>query len=315
MSRPLSCLWRRAGWWNNANIFEAMLDYHRLCAEPPVQRCKRIYRANAHLFRGGFMNQYYDDNAWWALAWLKAYEQTREQRYLHIAAAIFADMAGHSWDDKCGGGACWASIHRYKNAVANELYITLAARLAGMYAPVSPERQYYLGEAQKCWQWLQHSGMCNAQHLYNDGLNKECRNNGGNTWTYNQGIILGGLKELYLLSGDSSYLLEARLTAMAAMQMLSDSAGILTEPQGDGSNMDHMQFKGIFIRYLAGLNSLLHDPGIRSFILRNANMAWGHACDGHHRFCMGWQGPATRWSGAATGAALDLMNAAAECGF
>ncbi len=69
----------------------------------------------------------------------------------------------------------------------------------------------------------------------NDGLSEESNgtrtNNGGQTWTYNQGVILGGLVELYKATGDRSLLESARQIAdgVITSAILSPN-GILTEP-------------------------------------------------------------------------------------
>ena len=35
---------------------------------------------------------YYDDEGWWALAWIAVYDVTRNQTYLNTAESIFEDM-------------------------------------------------------------------------------------------------------------------------------------------------------------------------------------------------------------------------------
>ena len=100
-------------------------------------------------------------------------------------------------DDTCGGGIWWDLPGKtYKNAISNELYFKLVASLHNRI----PRDTVYLDRARQSWKWFDNSGMINDDHLVNDGLNTQsggCANNGGTTWTYNQGVVLGGLAELY----------------------------------------------------------------------------------------------------------------------
>ena len=51
---------------------------------------------------------YFDDEEWWGLAWLKAYDLTQNATYLRRSQAVFDDLATRSWSDtSCGGGVCW----------------------------------------------------------------------------------------------------------------------------------------------------------------------------------------------------------------
>jgi hypothetical protein len=123
---PEKGTWKTVGWWNSANALEAVIDYS-------VQTHDRTYLPDiANTFeknqRGRFLNRYYDDEGWWALAWIKAYDLTHEERYLAMAKTIFDDMKG-GWDDTFGGGIWWRKDRTYKNAIANELFFTLATRL------------------------------------------------------------------------------------------------------------------------------------------------------------------------------------------
>jgi predicted alpha-1,6-mannanase (GH76 family) len=81
----------------------------------------------------GFLNNYYDDEGWWALAWIRAFDWTQNPAYLNMASSIFDDMAG-GWDDTCGGGIWWSKANTYKNAIANELFGQSGhrSRLAGI---------------------------------------------------------------------------------------------------------------------------------------------------------------------------------------
>ena len=302
-------LWQRAGWWNCANILEATLDHEHLSGERTAKLCRKTLIANKGRAFVGYQSNIFDDNMWWALAWVKAYKIYGDTLYLRTATRIFEHAHSHAYNNKCGGGVQWKQHVFYKNAVTNELYLLLAARLALLQTDTT-QRNYYKSIALTEWRWLQHSGMKNKDNLYNDGLDTDCKTNMGTTWTYNQGVVLGGLKELYLLTEDTAYLVEARNTAYATMNLLSDSNGILTEPCLQNCNGDAVQFKGIFIRYLAELNTMLNDRKIKEYIRYNATTAWSQARNSKNRFTVRWQGPPIDWSGAGTGVGLDLMNAA-----
>merc|ERR1712224_686654 len=107
----------------------------------------------------------------------------------------------------------------------------------------------YLNIAKRIWQWFRASGMINSYSLVNDGLDSQCFNNGQTTWTYNQGVILGGLAALSRATGDKSLLEEASRIADATLEKLTDSEGILQETFL--GNRDNVAFKGIFAKHLA----------------------------------------------------------------
>src|SRR5262249_13192940 len=132
---------------------------------------------------------------WWALGWIASYDATGNKEYLFMAQSIFGDMV-KGWDDVCGGGVWWSKDRKYKNAIPNELFLSIAAGLAAR-ADEDKLRAYYLNWAKAEWIWFSKSGMINGRHLINDGLDASCRNNGQTPWSYNQGVILGGLAELY----------------------------------------------------------------------------------------------------------------------
>ena len=126
--RPSRGLWQGAGWWQSANALTAVVRYAQATGDPAGPAVAQTTFRRAPRWRRGFCNKFFDDNAWWALAWVAAHDLTGEGRYLHAAERIFArNVAG--WDGTCGGGLWWNTDRRYKNAITNELFLTLAARL------------------------------------------------------------------------------------------------------------------------------------------------------------------------------------------
>ena len=310
--RPWRGLWATTGWWNSANALTAVIGYTKWTGDPShAGVIETTFRA-ARRWHRGFANRYYDDNAWWALAWVAAYDLTRDRRYLEAARSIF-DRNTAGWDDTCGGGLWWNEDRKYKNAITNELFLTLAARL---HQRVPGAGDHYRSWALREWEWLRASGMIGTSGLVNDGLTAACANNGGTTWTYNQGVILGGLAALHEISGDRGYLEQGESIADATLARLASPAadvpGILAEPSEATAapKGDHTQFKGIFVRYLCDFCRPSPRPAYRSFILANARSIWDNARNADNQFGFRWGGPFDRADASRQSSALDALNAA-----
>jgi uncharacterized protein YyaL (SSP411 family) len=78
----------------------------------------------------GFVNSYYDDNAWWALAWVDAFDLTRDHRYLDAARALFARNAA-AWD------TATCSVRDHGRNAANQFGL----RWTGPFDKPTPARQ------------------------------------------------------------------------------------------------------------------------------------------------------------------------------
>ncbi|KAF7190392.1 hypothetical protein HII31_08310 [Pseudocercospora fuligena] len=175
----------------------------------------------------GFLNDYYDDEGWWALAWIAAYDLTKDQQYLSQAEAIFNDMNAQQWA------------------------------------------------------WFKGTGMINAQSTINDGLNQQtCKNNGGTVWSYNQGVVLGGLVELSKATKDTSYITTAQKIADAAIAALAPN-GILQDPCEPDCGGDGTQFKGVFVRNLQKLYTASPKASYANFLDTNANSIWANDRQGN----------------------------------
>jgi predicted alpha-1,6-mannanase (GH76 family) len=293
-------LWETTNWWNAANALYVVIDYGKRTGDTTYEFVvENTWRRNVD---GGFLNEYYDDMGWWALTWIHAYDWLGDERYLNTAKSIFWHMTS-GWDETCGGGIWWRKDRQYKNAIANELFLQLAARLYNRTQEAS-----YLDWATRTWDWFDQTGMINELNLVNDGL-RDCENNRDITWTYNQGVILGGLVELYRATGDAALLQQAEAIADAAITLLIDDNGILREPCELAFNCgaDGPQFKGIFMRNLGLLNTVSNKPAYTAFIELNANSIWTNARNDDNQLGLNWGRRFDRADAARQSSALDAL--------
>ncbi|KAK7746117.1 hypothetical protein SLS62_009496 [Diatrype stigma] len=279
-------------WYQSGMALQAVLDYTAATGS------RRYLDAALHTVEqqrgplpwwpeggGEFRADSTDDTGWWALALTTLHELTADPEWLRVARLDEAYMFAYWNTTTCGGGLIWdIETREYHNAISNELYLALTARLSLLLGG-EDGGDYYRNQSRLEWDWFAASGMINAEGLVNDGLTQDaaCANNGAPTWTYNQGVLLGGLVDLHAATGDAAYLARARAVADAvlASALLVQDGGILTEPCPAGSAdcaVDAPIFKGVFVRYLAKLDRALERlEGQRpyyAFIEANARSAY-----------------------------------------
>jgi len=305
--------WRTAGWWNAANALTGVIAYTERTGDETYRGVvERTFKAARRRHRD-FLVSFYDDNGWWGLAWTAAYDLTGDVRYLGAARTIFANLVT-GWDDVCDGGVWWNTQRSYKNAITNELFLTLAARLHQRCGGTGE----YLDWALREWDWFCAHRLIGGSGLVNDGLDDSCRNNGGQTWTYNQGVILGGLATLHEITGDAAYLRQGEAIADATLTLLTTPApearhGVLLEPGEDStarSDRDRPQFKGIFVRNLFDFYLQSPRPAYSEFILDNARSIWASNRNSANQFGLHWAGPFDYPDAGRQSSALDVLNAA-----
>jgi predicted alpha-1,6-mannanase (GH76 family) len=301
--------------WQSANALDATIDYMRASGSPDfLADLNQAFRA--HHGRDNFLNGYYDDEGWWALTWINAYDLTGNGAYLSQARDIFADMTG-GWDGTCGGGIWWSKARHYKNAIANELFLQVAVALHER----TPGDTAYAGWAQREWAWFQGSGMLTGSHLVIDGL-AACRPDMSSpTWTYNQGVLIGGLVALARMTGSEAPLATAERIAEAVMDSEALSPrGILRDPcEPSSCDEDQPLFKGIFVKNLklladqAGRLGRAAGVSYAEYLRRNAAAVWSNDRRGDE-FGLSWSGPFDSASTARQTSALDVLNTQVSAG-
>jgi len=255
------------------------------------------------------MNGYFDDEQWWAIAWVRAYQLTHIEQYLARAVFLWNDILVKAWDNKCGGGVWWSKAKGYKNAITNELFLVLSMELYKV-----ENNATYLKWATAEWTWFESSGMINKDSLVNDGLTGTCQNNRETTWTYNQGVILGGLTDLAAATKNDTLVTIAQKIADATLTSLTYPNGVLKEPcEAGGCGNDGPQFKGVFVRYLGYLSSSLatspKKTSYMNWINLNAESIWNKDRDSKNLCGVLWNGPVQQPTATTQTAALDCLNA------
>ncbi|KAJ5095756.1 hypothetical protein NUU61_005112 [Penicillium alfredii] len=250
-------------------------------------------------------------------------------------ARLFYELASVGWDKTlCGGGMIWnPNLIPYKNAITNELFISASI---GMYlyfpgdpidspflaysqtapAPRNLHNPAHLQAAMDGYTWLKNSHMTGPGGLYGDGFHisgwqsssrpksRKCDVLNTMVYTYNQGVILSGLRGLWLATWSQAYLedghelIEKVLKATGWPQTSSTvwaglgRGGVLEEAcdsRGDCSQ-DGQTFKGIFFHHLAEFCRSLR-PHEERFLANNAGNpppgqeSWNTTYHGHLRRC------------------------------
>jgi predicted alpha-1,6-mannanase (GH76 family) len=281
-------LFDNALWWQNGCSLEVM-SHHALLAGNQSLRTRvtadiaDMFGKTSNMSRGGpTLTGYYDDEAWWALGWLRAWELTGNTSYINRTHTIFEHQIDVAWNaSSCLGGMMWQGYiysekrwgNPYKGAITNELFLMITAKMAVLGPPEARSR--YAEWAQRAWAWFSSSGLIGDKGLINDGLDTFaghediCRNNNQTAWTYNQGVILGGLGYMWELTADDGVLqtaagiINATLAHLVHSTATSESRDVLKEPCEGGwmayqeCSQDAVQFKGVFIRYLGMLLDLV----------------------------------------------------------
>jgi hypothetical protein len=167
-------------------------------------------------------------------------------------ARIFYDLAKKGYDTRdCGGGMVWnPRLIPYKNAITNELFISASVSMylhfpgdsntSPFYSPDStedsvsestippanPHDKEYLQAAIDAYDWLIHSNMINSQGLFIDGFHiskpnisesGRCDVRNEMVYTYNQGVILSGLRGLWESTGNITYLQDGHKLARSVI--------------------------------------------------------------------------------------------------
>lgn len=236
-------------YWPQAHALDVLLDAYLRTGDSYYVQYMHQWFEGVHDQNGQtFLNIFYDDMEWNALAMLRAYHATEDEKFLEATIKVW-DQILTGWTDQLDGGIMWAEFTPHsKNACSNAPASILAARL---YQTTG--EQEYFDWAVKIYDWQK-------QHLVDPGTGAvwdhiAMENNSvviKKDWifTYNQGTFVGAALELFKLTGNTFYLNDAVKSADYTLHSLTQPNSQLLNSEGGG---DGGLFKGIFIRYFTQL--------------------------------------------------------------
>jgi predicted alpha-1,6-mannanase (GH76 family) len=255
-------------WWQ-AHLLDCLVDA-QLRDPQPERRTEINRQVRSHRLRNNFswVNSYYDDMAWLALALQRAATVAGVER--KRALPKLADQFVTAWVPEDGGGIPWRKQDQFFNAPANGP--------AGIFLARYPDR---LKRAEQMGDWIDRTLIDPETHLVFDGIK------GGSLvraqYTYCQGVVLGLETELAARTGA-----EARARHQARVHRLVAAVNERMAPSGvlkGAGGGDGGLFAGITARYLALVATTL--PGdsaddavardtARSIVLSSAKSAWDY---------------------------------------
>ena len=252
-------------WWI-AHLIDVRIDaYLRTEDEAMLAVAKEAYRVNKQRNHNTLRHEFYDDMLWNALAGVRLYDIEKNGEYLEDAKEVCDDIMRTAWNEHCGGGLAWKRTQLdYKNTPVNAPFIILAIRLYKI-----TNESCYWEMALKVYDWIKRV-LVRADSFVEDGINRLGDGKIDTQWqfTYNQGVYIGAVLEIFKVSGEEKYLEEAHRCAEQSLNILVQQ-GVLVD-EGDGGDIG--LFKGILYRYLCLLNEQDAKAKYSEFIMSSVDI-------------------------------------------
>ena len=258
------------GYWPQAHGLDVLVDAYLRTSDSKYKTIFDQWFIGVPIANGGsFLNNFYDDMEWNALALLRTYDATKDDKFKNASITVWKDIQT-GWNINGGGGIAWSKgTLESKNACSNGPACILAARLFQQFGDTLDKAW-----ALKIYDWEKNTLFDPSTGAVNDNLNAATGVISTYVATYNTGTFIGSAVELFNITGDKTYLNDAIKAANYTINNLTINRIINAEGTGDLA-----LFKGIFVRYFT---ELIQNPGLDSatknrfvlFLKYNADDLW-----------------------------------------
>jgi predicted alpha-1,6-mannanase (GH76 family) len=250
-------------WWQ-AHLLDNLVDA-QLRDPQPVRENKIRRQIRSHHLRNTlrWINDYYDDMAWLALALERAGRLAGVEK--HGGLKKLCEQFVNAWVPEDGGGIPWRKQDQFFNAPANGPAAIFLARYDDR-----------LRRAQQMSDWIDETLIDPETHLVFDGIKAGSLVRA--QYTYCQGVVLGLETELAARTKDEDHPKRAHRLVKAVRDHMAPDGVIKGAGGGDGG-----LFNGILARYLALVATTLPQRGpedgqardtARTLVLKSAQSAW-----------------------------------------
>lgn len=228
----------------------------------------------------GHSDRFYDDNVWLALDFCTLYGATQNRKYLDKALEIY-EFVYSGWDDNLCGGIYWCEQNRgSKNTCSNAPSAVLCARLYSLTG-----KEEFLLRAVETYRWTKKNLLDPSDHVYWDNVSLDGKTD-KRKYTYNSGEMIEAGVLLYRITGNSTYLEDARKTASGVYRHFTTM-----EPTVKGDQLFYPDSPWFNVILFRGLKALYLEDGEKRYVqlmIDNAHFAWAHSLDENNLLGKEW---------------------------
>lgn len=276
----VAAIWTQAIYWDMA-----MNAYKRTKEVKYKKLIDDIYEGNYNHYDkfnwdNGKVWFIYDDIMWWTISFARAYELTKDKKYLDYSETSFkrvwegSPVVGDpgSYDPK-NGGMYWQWIQsnppvRPEND-GKMACINYPTVVAAMTLYNTTKNEDYLNKAKEIYGWARENLFDKSSGKVGDSRHGQ----GTPNWKahlYNQGTCIGAAVLLYKQTKDKIYLEDAIAAMDYVKNTMSDAKGALPIENG----IEQGIYAAIFAQYAASLIQDCNQPQYLDWLYYNINEAW-----------------------------------------